>query len=121
MAFYVVVHHRRDPYQPWANTWLDDDRLKVISTTAEIAARCDQAQRSNEQVFVHRCAWLGGPAVVCCSVAVKAARYDEKLGWVEFADSKVLGHSPRHQPGRGENSYDADPPTSTAAHSSAPG
>ena len=112
MAFFVVVHHKRDQDQPWKNHWLDDDRLQVIETTEDIAARCAEAQRRGERVFVHRCGWLGGPPMVCCSVAIKNARHGSNLGWVEFHDPVILDIPPTVQPGRGQNCYDAPPPVS---------
>ena len=112
MAYYVVVHHRRDSDQPWSNTWIDDDRLEVISTTGEIAQRCDQVKRQGERVFVHRCGWEAWPPVVCCSLAVKRAIHDEKLGWVEFHDHVIIGIPPLVAPGSGQNSYEAPAPDS---------
>jgi hypothetical protein len=114
MALYIVVQHRRDPEQPWSNTWTDDDRLAAISTTEELAGRCGVAQERGEAIFVHRCAWAGWPAIVCCSVQVKDTRSTEGFGWVEFREPVVLTAPPPVQPARGQSHYEAPAPAATA-------
>jgi len=108
MAFFVVVHHRRDQSQPWKNSWRDDDRLEAISTTPDIAGRCALAKRNQEKVFVHRCGWMGSPPTVCCAAAAQEAGSDSSVGWVQFRDHSVLRAKPPLLPGRGQNSYEAD-------------
>ncbi len=66
MALHIVVHHRRDRSQPWANDWQDDQRLKTITTTAEIGRFCENAKGKNARVFVHRCAWSSKAPTICC-------------------------------------------------------
>ena len=112
MALYVVVHHRRDQQQPWANRWTDDNCLEAISTTPDIAARCRLAKDHGERVFVHRCGWEDGPPRVCCSLVVADAKHDEKIGWVRFRDPEIRDDSPSVHPGRGQNSYEAPAPDS---------
>jgi len=115
VAFYVVVHHRRDKNQSWVNDWADDQRLNAITTTAEIASRCGVAKSSGERIYVHRCAYEGFPARIACSVAVKEARSDPAVSWVAFHDAAILDAPPPVQPARGQNSYEAPPPDSSGA------
>jgi hypothetical protein len=112
MAGFVVVHHRRDGDQPWSNNWGDDDRLQMITTTAEIAARCEQAHRTGERIYVHRCGLDARPPLICCSVEVESASYDAMAGCVSFSAFEFVGLPPSRKPARGENWYEADPPTS---------
>ena len=109
MAFFVVVHHRLDK-QTWSNHWDGDDRLLTIETTATIAERCALAKQVRERVFVHRCAWQGGPARICCSARVKNAQHDSEMGWVEFDDLRTLDATPAVHPAKGQNSYEAPEP-----------
>lgn len=117
MAFFVVVHHRRDANQPWQNEWTDDDRLRAISTTPGIAARCRLAMRRDERIFVHRCRWKEMNPVICCSVLVKEAQHDAMLGWVGFRNPEVYTATPPVQPVRGQNCYEADPPVPSSCPS----
>lgn len=109
MAFYVVVHHRRAA-QTWQNTWIDDDRLRAINTTTEIARRCSLARNRGERVFVHRCGWDGGSPRICCSALVEEAGETGKDGWVTFHDQQVLSATPTVRPLKGQNSYEASEP-----------
>jgi hypothetical protein len=84
----------------------------MITTTAQIAARCEQAHRSGERIYVHRCGFGGRPPSICCSVQVESASYDAKVGWVSFSAFELVGRSPSRQPARGDNWYEADPPRS---------
>jgi hypothetical protein len=110
VEFFVVVHHRRDREQPWVNLWDDDDRLQAITTTSDIAARCERARRNAERIYVHRCGWARGRPLVCCSVLVRGAGRDDEIGWVKFSDPLVLQAEPTVHPARGQDSYEADVP-----------
>jgi hypothetical protein len=107
MALYVVVHHRRDSKQPWANDWIDDDRLKLIQTTVEIGNLCKQAKSSRTRVFVHRCALGANPPVICCSAeVVDVNAVDKRTMLVTFAKPEILGDQPPVSPPRGTNFYE---------------
>jgi hypothetical protein len=112
VAFFVVVHHRRDREQPWVNHWDGNELLQSITTTTAIAARCQRAKENAERVYVHRCGWAGGGPMVCCSVLVRAAGRDDNIGWVRFTDALVLDADPVVEPARGQESYYADAPPS---------
>ncbi len=108
MALYVVLHHRHDPHQPWANTWEGSttDRIKVITTTAAITRRAQEEGR----VFVHRCGHgPHPPAIVCEARVLRAEVMDRKSGWVEFEPLRVLSAEPPQTPGPGTNWYEAAP------------
>ena len=110
MALYLVVHHRSDPDQPWANAWQDEYCLRAIQTTAEIGTLCEQARRTGERVYVHRCGCGSFAPTVCCSVSVARVHViDRGTSLVEFQDAARLNLTPRVQPGRGQNWYDAEP------------
>ena len=109
MALYIVVHHRRDPHQPWQNDWLDDSRLQAITTTAEIGRLCEQAQQRNEAVFVHRCAWGGITPTLCCSVQVAQIEHiDRRTDLVAFTNAMPISTDPLMSPTRGQNFYIAE-------------
>jgi hypothetical protein len=109
MALYLVVRHQRAE-QRWPNFWLADDRLETIQTTSEIGRLCEAAQRVGERVFVHRCAWQGGPGLICCSVLVsRVDRLSSQMRLVTFADPLVLGVAPVHHPNQGDNWYEETP------------
>jgi hypothetical protein len=106
MALYVVVHHRQDPHQPWANDWLDDRRVNVIKTTTEIGNLCEQSRQRNERVFVHRCAWGGITPTVCCCVQVaQVVALDRRTSLVTFAHAVPLMAEPQVLPRHGLNFY----------------
>jgi hypothetical protein len=109
VPLYLVVHHRGAD-QPWQNSWLDDDLLEAIQTTAEIGRLCARAQESDEQVFVHRCGWAGGPPLICCAVRVgRVSQLSGRHAFVEFVGQVSLECSPPLQPGRGQNWYESEP------------
>lgn len=109
MGLHVVVHHRKDPDQPWRdNIWLDGDLLQAIVTTAEIGRLCEGAQRRGERVSVHRCAWGGIPPTICCTVQVKrVASLSRRTSLVEFTLVEAANRTPPVQPLPGQNSYEA--------------
>jgi hypothetical protein len=99
---YVVVHHRDDPEQPYANCWLDENRLEAITTTAKIAGLCLDEQKKGKYVYVHRCRWADNPPVICCRALVELA---DPVGYVKFKDQEVLASTPAVTLGRGQNFY----------------
>ena len=107
MALFIVLHHRRDPAQPWANAWHDDDRIEAIQTTPDIAKAALAAGR----VFVHRCAWGSAPAAVVCEARVlRISSLDRRSSLVRFEALRVLSAAPPATVIRGQNSYLADAP-----------
>jgi hypothetical protein len=106
MPLFVVLHHRNDPAQPWANDWVDDDLIATITTTAHIGSLCLQSKSADEQVFVHRCAYGGSPAVISCSVRVSAVHGLPGGGaLVQFSDAIRLNQVPPGNPVQGQNYY----------------
>jgi len=105
---YVVVHHRQDPDQRWANSWLDDDRLEAITTTTEIGNLCAEAKAHGESVFVHRCGWEDSlPSVSCSATVIQSAPIDKRTSIVTFAAQQALGTEPPVSPHPGQNYYRA--------------
>lgn len=108
---YLVVHHRRDPNQPWkGNVWIknDDNRLEAIETTNNVAGECEEAMRAGRLVRFHRCAYAGADPVVCSEARVASVqRIDRKTSIVRFEDQVVLEQPPAMLPPRGTNSYTA--------------
>jgi hypothetical protein len=103
---HLVVHHRRDPHQPWANSWRDDDTLEAITTTREIGSRCADAKARGEVVRVHRCGCGDSEPVVCCEVNVVASEpFDKQTFLVRFDRSQILGDLPKVSPHPGQNFY----------------
>ena len=110
MAVYVVVHHNRDSSQPWQNSWLDDDCLEAIQTTRQIGELCLNAQRANESVFVHRCAWGEFAPVICCSASVvQVSQIDRSTMLVTFSEQRLLHTEPLVTAVPGQNFYLAAP------------
>jgi hypothetical protein len=105
---YLVLRHRKDS-QVWSNAWLDDDRIDAIETNREVAQRCEQALLSDKTIFVHRCAWAGGPPIISCSMKVASVNSISKKDWlVRFKDQSAILRSPTPgQPMAGQNLYDA--------------
>lgn len=105
---YVVVHHRQDPDQRWTNSWLDDERLQAITTTAEIGRLCAEAKTRGEPVFVHRCGWSDSlPSISCSATVIQSAPIDKRTSIVSFAGQQVIGATPPVSPHPGQNYYRA--------------
>lgn len=105
---HLVVHHRRDSHQPWANSWLDDQRLEAITTTSEIGSRCADAMARGEFVRVHRCGWSDlGPEVSCEVIVTASQPIDRRTYLVSFDHHRILGSSPSVTPHPGQNTYEA--------------
>ena len=94
MNLYVVVRHRRHQPQRWQNVWLDDNRLWAIETTAEIGRFCKREKTKNKPIFVHRCAWAGRAAIVCCSAPVVGVDLRGTKCLVTFGVPEVLNAPP---------------------------
>ncbi len=108
MAFFVVLHHPRDPRQPWANGWVKgtDDRVEAITTTHAIAKRCLE----NGRVFVHRCGFDREPPSVVCEAEVLGADKVGRDTIVRFRTTRTMRVVPAVVPGPGQNFYEGDRP-----------
>ena len=103
---HVVVRHRQNSDQRWANGWLDDDRLEKITTTVEIGELCAEAKARGEIVLVHRCGWADLPPLVCCAASViRVAPIDQRTSEVTFAAQQVRRSKPLVAPHLGQNYY----------------
>ncbi len=106
MKLYIVVHHEKDPSQPWRNSWIDDERLEAIQTTPDIGNLCKAAKRLGDSVFVHRCQWGDTAHTICCSVRVLRVNViDRSTALVRFTDARPLGLTPPMLPVPGQNFY----------------
>lgn len=112
MGLYIVVHHPDDPDPTkWANDWGDDGLLRAITTPQSVAKRCALARNRGERIFVHRCAWGGVPATICCSVQIaEIDGVDRATALVRFTSAKRIGNEPFVAPQQGQNWYEAEPP-----------
>ena len=109
MACYIVVHHRHDPHQPWANAWEGDstELLQAITTTAAIGKRLNKGGRA----FVHRCGLGPEPPAIVAEVAVKqATKIDGSTWYVTFETTRTIKAGPPRSPGPGTSSYEAAQP-----------
>ncbi len=104
MAFYVVLHHPRDPHQPWANAWRrgTDDEVEAITTTRAIAQRC----RQEGTVYVHRCGFERTPPAVVCELEVTRIDALGTSAIVSFRVLRKLHAAPSVVPGPGQNYYE---------------
>ena len=106
MALHVVLHHRQDSDQPWANDWIDDDLIAAITTTSHIGKLCLEAKLNGERVFVHRCAYGSHPATISCAAYVRDVHHLPGAGaLVQFADTVRLHQMPPGNPVQGQNCY----------------
>lgn len=105
MAFYIVLHHPRDPHQPWANAWRPgtDDQIEAITTTRTIARRCQEEGR----VFVHRCGFEREPPSVVCEAEVVRVDALGNSAMVTLRVRRKLREVPPIVPNAGQNSYEA--------------
>lgn len=108
MALFLVVHHPDDKDRPWINSWLDNDCIETIQTTAKIGGLCKEAQSSDQFVFIHRCRFGESPPVICCTARIASVDpTSAKEALVRFKDQRPMDCSPPVSPVRGQNHYDA--------------
>ncbi len=113
MRFFVVLHHPRNPHQPWANAWVrgTDDQIEAITTTHAIAKRCKDEGR----VLVHRCGFdREPPAVVCEAEFVRADRLGGQT-MVTFKTTRTMRAVPKVVPSEGQNFYEGEEPPAEPA------
>lgn len=110
-ALHVVVRHRNDVDQRWANEWQDDDSLLAITTSTELGELLDAAQTHDRTVFVHRCGCGASEPRISCSVSVvRVAPIDRRSTFVRFQPVEVLDFLPPKSPMKGQNWYFATRP-----------
>ncbi len=104
---HIVVHHRRDPQQPYDNAWLDDNILYAVTTPNAVANLLRVEQRSRCRVYVHRCALgLEINHVICCSLEVdQIRRINKRESYVTFTNATLLDDPPSITPMPGQNYY----------------
>ena len=104
---HIVVHHRSDSHQPYANSWLNDNILEAITTLNEVANLLRIEKQNARRIYVHRCALgLEVNHVICCSVEVnQISRIDRKESYVTFKNAIPLDESPLLTPMPGQNYY----------------
>ncbi len=84
---HLYVRHRRDT-QSYGNVWVDDFRLRSITTYETVAEYCKNALECGHRVRVHRRRFAKIPATICseCSVS-SVARIEGTNGFkAEFKD-----------------------------------
>ena len=102
MSLYLVVHHKNDSRQPWANAWDNPNLIEAITTTREIGERCDKST----EVYIHRCAWGSSPAVICCKAQIdRVTILDDHTYYVSFKNAVRRSDTPPTQPALGQNYY----------------
>src|SRR5579859_3975365 len=106
MAVYVVLRHP-DAEQVWANAWTPGTCLiEAITTDAVVAAQCRDAQRANEYVYVHRCAFGESTATVASKAKISdVQRIDSTFYLVSFKDQREIGCEPLRPAEQGDRSY----------------
>ncbi len=109
MTFYIVVRHRYNPVPAWKNEWLDDNRLKRITTTRLIAEKCLELRDNAEPLRVHRTQFGTRRPSICCECQVAGVNIgpDGETATVEFDNWKVLNLAPLRSPARGQSCYEA--------------
>jgi hypothetical protein len=106
MTFYIVVRNRRNPEQKWPNVWADEHCIKQITTTLEIAKRCEDLAQRNEAMRVHRTQWKSTPAIISCECRVATVTYGKGNARVDFKDCRPLNLRPPLTPERGQSWYE---------------
>ena len=99
-ALYLILRHRDDKTRKYRraqyrNHWIDDERVKSISTTPHVANECRKEREKQEIVYVHRCGWKpkGKPTIpptISGSVRVREIDGSPKHPVVHFAQVKSL-------------------------------
>lgn len=112
MALYIVVRHPENPDPTYSNVWTSDNRpLLSITTPNEVAMSLTAEKMMSTRVFVHRCAWGGVPARICCSVLVgQIEPLDRRDHLVMFVDPQPLDCDPPFPAHQGQNFYNAPAP-----------
>jgi hypothetical protein len=109
-SLFVVLHHRDDADQPWANEWMDDEIVTMISTTREIGRLCEAQRRSDDWVYVHRCGWgENGPRITCKVKVSSVMEVDRGLSLVKCESATLVGSIPSVHPSTGTNCYQGAP------------
>ena len=105
-AFYIVVRHRADPSQRYANDWRDARTLVAFTTPKKVAKHAVESGT----IFVHRCGFgEHAPAVVCEARVLSAMPIDSRESLVQLEPLRIFEASPPATPQRGQNFYWAPP------------
>ncbi|RKG92439.1 hypothetical protein [Corallococcus terminator] len=87
---YLVVHHHQDRSQPWINKWIDDDRVKTITTTREIGRHCEKAAQSGERIRFHRCGYGTSGPLICAEARVASVEAVDKTMYLVHFDEHIV-------------------------------
>lgn len=111
MALYVVLRHPKRPDQVWSNGWRVDERpVDAIMTNGTVAPLCEQARRTDEYAYVHRCSWGGSAPEITCRARVSSVTPVGRDYLVSFTALQPLAVAPAVQPLQGDDYYFAAPP-----------
>ena len=103
---HLVVHHEKDPHQPYKNVWIDDNRVKTITTTGEVGRLCETAAQRGERVRFHRCRYGAFGPLICAEARVASVQFVHGTMWlVHFDEHTVLQVAPRVTPPQRTNYY----------------
>jgi hypothetical protein len=103
---HLFLRARRDS-QSYDNQWIDDFRVRSITTYEAVAEYCRNAMESQSPVRIHRRRYDRIPAMICCECMVKSVTAEQRGFRVEFENWRSLSieHDRRLQQGY----YFADP------------
>ena len=92
---FIVVRHKDHIEQKFENVWIDDRRLKSITTTKSVLNTCEDYLRSgaDDWIYVYRTAMKGKPRRI-----VSRCKIDK----IDFEEDKVFF--------KGQEILDAEPP-----------
>jgi hypothetical protein len=98
-ALYLVVRHPRDNgasgKTPWEKKWREGCRIESITTTANVAERCEPEKAKENVVYIHRCGFPSGriPPTITCFARIGEVEHFERRAIVHFIAENVLGES----------------------------
>ena len=106
MAIYIVLRHP-DAEQLWANSWVSGTCLvEAITTDAIVAGQCGDARRTEDYVYVHRCAHGDSPAMIVSKGKVREVqKLDRAFYLVSFDHQTQIGREPPRPAEQGDRSY----------------
>jgi hypothetical protein len=93
--------------QLWANSWVQGTCfIEAITTDAEVAGRCRDAQRAGSYVYVHRLVHAESQASVVSKAKVRnIQQVDRAFYLVLFKDQVDVGRAPLRPAQQGDRSY----------------
>jgi hypothetical protein len=107
MALYLILHHRRDPLQTWANSWLgsSESLIEAITTTKQIADLCSECIATGKIIYIHRCGYSSEIPTICCSAIIDSVNEIGSSHMVKFKNASRLHETPRITPNKHQNYY----------------